>query len=168
MLISSLIFFGRRRLCEINSEPISGLFQGYFRVISGLFLGYFTNSGYRISIHDSCAQAIKSYISSINHDAVIEHEPRKTKLHQASQNTREDLKILFKSNYGLKLAVDVSIINPAQFTSVASTLNCVIEREKNKNTMSISDIRKINSGCSCQFYSNKMVESEKLIIVWII
>jgi hypothetical protein len=48
-----------------------------------------------------------------------------------------DLKILFKSNCAFKLTVDVSIINPAQFTSVASTLNCVIEREKNKNTTSM-------------------------------
>ena len=28
--------------------------------------------------------------------------------------------------------------------------------------MSISDIRKVNSGCSCQFYSNKLTESEKI------
>ena len=163
-----MTFSGRRRLCEINSVPISGLFQGYFRV-SGLFQGYFTNSGYRISIHDSCAQAIKSYISSINHDAVIEHEPRKTKLHQASQNTREDLKILFKSNCALKLTVDVSTINPAQFTSVASTLNCVIEREKNKNTMSKYPILgRLILAVLVNFILIKWLKVRKLITVWII
>ena len=36
----------------------------------------------------------------------------------------------------------------------------MIERGENKNSMSISDIRKIISGCSGQLYADKMTESE--------
>jgi hypothetical protein len=120
-----------------------------------------SNSGYKIGIHNICVKAIKSYIQAFNKDAIIELEPRKTQLFEASQNTREDLKITFKSNNDLKLSVDFTICNPAQHTGIAMTLNCVIEREQNKSSKLISDIKKIDSSCSSQLYLNKMVEVDK-------
>jgi hypothetical protein len=120
-----------------------------------------SNSGYKIGIHDICIKAIKSYIQAFNKDAIIELEPRKTQLFEALQNTREDLKITFKSNNDLKLSVDFTICNPAQHTGIATTLNCVIEREQNKSSKLISDIKKIESSCSSQLYMNKIIEGEK-------
>ena len=41
------------------------------------------------------------------------------------------------------------------------TLNCVIEREQNKSSKLISDIKKIESSCSSQLYMNKMIGVQK-------
>ena len=92
----------------------------------------------------------------------IEHEPKKVKLFQASHNTREDLKITFRSSSTLKMAVDVIITNPAQHRGIDVTLNSVIERERNRNSMSILDIRKIDSSCSRKFYHHPVVENMKI------
>ena len=102
-------------------------------------------NGYKIRCHDLCVQAIMSYIKSIkNVINVIEHyEPRKAKMLQSSQNTREDLKITFKRiiNEKLKIALDASIVNPAQFVAIEPTLSKVISREEKNDPMTISDIR---------------------------
>ena len=106
-----------------------------------------------------CQSNFKSYIQALNNDAIIEHEPRQVRLFQASLNNREDLKISFKSNNDLKLSVSFTICNPAhQHSGIVTTLNCVIEREQNKSSKLITDIKKIDSGCSCQLYMNKMIE----------
>jgi hypothetical protein len=118
-------------------------------------------TGYWIRCHDLCVKAIMSYIKSINKNAVIVHEPRKEKMSQASRNTREDLKITFKDNDKVKIALDASIINPAQFMAIEPTLTNVIAREENKNSMSISDIRKVTSACSKPFYYTRIVEENK-------
>ena len=93
------------------------------------------------------------YIKSINRNAVLEHEHRKAKMLQSSQNTREDLKITFKDNEKLKIALDASIVNPAQFVAIEPILSKVISREEYKNdSMTISDIRGIESACSKKYY----------------
>ena len=102
-----------------------------------------------------------SYIKSINKNVIIEHEPRKVKMLQSSQNTREDLKITFKDNEKLKIALDVSIVNPAQFVAIEPTLTKVISREEKNDPMTISDIRGIESSCTKMYYHTRMAEEEK-------
>ena len=80
---------------------------------------------------------------------------------QSSKNTREDLKITFTNNDAVKIALDASIINPAQFLAIEPTLTNVIAREENKNSMSISDIRRFPSACSKPFYYTRVVEENK-------
>ena len=80
---------------------------------------------------------------------------------QSSQNTREDLKIIFKDNDALNIALDASIINPAQLIAIEPTLSNVISREENKNSMSISDIRRFSSACSKPLYYTQKVEEDK-------
>ena len=118
-------------------------------------------NGYKIRCHDLCVKAIMSYIKSINRNAVIEHEPRKVKMVQSSQNTREDLKITFKDNDKWKIALDVSIVNPAQFVAIEPTLSKVISREEKNDSMTISDIRGVESACSKKFYFTRMAEAAK-------
>ena len=118
-------------------------------------------NGYKIRCHDLCVKAIMSYIKSINRNAVIEHEPRKVKMVQSSQNTREDLKITFKDNDKWKIALDVSIVNPAQFVAIEPTLSKVLSREEKNDSMTISDIRGVESACSKKFYHTRMAEAAK-------
>ena len=118
-------------------------------------------TGYWTRCHDLCVKSIMSYIKSINKNAVIVHEPRKEKMFQSSNNTREDLKITFTNNDAVKIALDASIINPAQFLAIEPTLTNVIAREENKNSMSISDIRRFPSACSKPLYYTRVVEENK-------
>jgi hypothetical protein len=120
-------------------------------------------NGYKIRCHDLCSKAIKSYIQSINKNVMVHYEPRKLKLIQASKNSREDLKITFKDNDRLKIALDATIINPAQFVAIEPTLSKVILREQKENeSMTINDIRAIESACSLKFYYTRQVETAKL------
>ena len=80
---------------------------------------------------------------------------------QSSQNTREDLKITFKDNEKLKIALDASIVNPAQFVAIEPTLTKVISREEKNDPMTISDIRGIESSCTKMYYHTRMAEEDK-------
>ena len=81
---------------------------------------------------------------------------------QSSQNTREDLKITFKDNEKLKIALDASIVNPAQFVAIEPTLSEVISREEIKNDpMTISGSRGIESACFRKYYHTRMAEEAK-------
>ena len=101
------------------------------------------------SISSTCGDLIlPEHISSdINHSKVL-------------------LRNEFTNNDTVKIALDASIINPAQFLAIEPTLSNVISREENKNSMSISDIRWFPSIRNInQFFNFKIIGFSRYLFI---
>ena len=61
----------------------------------------------------------------------------------------------------MKITLDASIVNPAQFVAIEPTLSKVISREEKNDPMTISDNRGIELSCTKMYYHTRMAEEDK-------